>query len=195
LVSDLLRYFQLAAVLQIRRDPGRAESMIADACLHAGRFRTPADDAVGVLLEEGIGCKPTGLAAGLVSAWMVLCGPATESHTYLLLAPALVLGMVQSFNRWHPAWLRALVCAAFVLQLVNHTRISYLFHLKDQWIFSAQPISALLFLGYCFSWLLTDPFLPARPALNSEGQKSSSCSSSSSSSRNPDVQPQPNDTK
>jgi hypothetical protein len=63
-VSDLLRYFQLAAVLQIRRDPGRAESMIADACLHAGRFRTPADDAVGVLLEEGIGCKPTGLAAG-----------------------------------------------------------------------------------------------------------------------------------
>jgi hypothetical protein len=38
--------------------------MIADACLHAGRFRTPADDAVGVLLEEGIGCKPTGLAAG-----------------------------------------------------------------------------------------------------------------------------------
>src|ERR1700736_6367002 len=63
-VSDLLRYFQLAAVLQIRRDPGRAESMIADACLHAGRFRTPADDAVGVLLEEGIGCKLASLAAG-----------------------------------------------------------------------------------------------------------------------------------
>ena len=64
MVSDLLRYFQLAAVLQIRRDPGRAESMIADACLHAGRFRTPADDAVGVLLEEGIGGKLPGLAAG-----------------------------------------------------------------------------------------------------------------------------------
>jgi hypothetical protein len=127
----------------------------------------------------------------LVAAWMVLCGPATESHTYLLLAPALVLGLVQSFNRWHPAWLRALVCAAFVLQFVHHTRISYLFHLKDQWIFAAQPISALLFVGYCFSWLLTDPFLPARPALNSEGQKSSSCSSL----RNPDVPPQPDDTK
>jgi hypothetical protein len=100
----------------------------------------------------------------LVSAWMVLCGPATDSHTYLLLAPALVVGLVQSFNRSHPAWLRALVCAAFVLQLVHHTRISYLFHLKDQWIFSAQPISALLFLGYCFSWLLTDSFWLERPA-------------------------------
>jgi hypothetical protein len=31
--------------------------MIADARFDAGRFRPPADDAVGVLLEEGIGCK------------------------------------------------------------------------------------------------------------------------------------------
>lgn len=95
----------------------------------------------------------------LVSVWMVLCGPATESHTYLLLAPALILGLVQSFNARHPAWPRILVCTAFVLQFVNHnSRTSYLFHLKQQWVFSAQPISALLFLGYCFSWLLTDSF-------------------------------------
>ena len=30
MVGDLLRHFQLAAVLQIRRDTGRAESMIAN---------------------------------------------------------------------------------------------------------------------------------------------------------------------
>jgi hypothetical protein len=96
---------------------------------------------------------------------MVLCGPATESHTYLLLAPALVLGLVRSFNGRHPAWLRALVCAAFVLQLVNYNSgTSYLFHLKEPWIFSAQPISALLFLGYCLFWLLTDSFARSRPA-------------------------------
>jgi hypothetical protein len=59
-VSDLLGHFQLAAVLQIRRDAGRAESMIADARLDAGRFRPPADDAVGVLLGEGIGSKLAG---------------------------------------------------------------------------------------------------------------------------------------
>jgi hypothetical protein len=38
--------------------------MIADARLNAGRFRAPADDAVSVLLEEGIGCKLASLAAG-----------------------------------------------------------------------------------------------------------------------------------
>ena len=95
----------------------------------------------------------------LVSVWMVLCGPATESHTYLLLAPALVLGLVLSFNARYPFWARALVCTAFVLQFVNHnTRTSYLFHFKQLWIFSAQPISALLFLGYCLCWLITDSF-------------------------------------
>src|SRR5258708_33396735 len=64
MVGDLLCHFQLAAVFQIRRDAGRAESMIADPRFDACRFRAPADDAVGVLLEEGIGCKLSGLAAG-----------------------------------------------------------------------------------------------------------------------------------
>jgi hypothetical protein len=64
MVGDLLRDFEFAAVLQIRRDAGRAESMIANPRLDAGRFRAPADDAVGVLLEEGIGGKLAGLTAG-----------------------------------------------------------------------------------------------------------------------------------
>ena len=38
--------------------------MIANPRFDASRFRPPADDAVGVLLEEGIGCKLAGLAAG-----------------------------------------------------------------------------------------------------------------------------------
>src|SRR5258705_13088354 len=64
MVGDLLRHFQLAAVLQIGRDAGRPEGMIANPRFDAGRFRAPADDAMGVLLEEGIGCKLPGLAAG-----------------------------------------------------------------------------------------------------------------------------------
>src|SRR5258708_38801999 len=63
-VSDLLRDFEFAAVLQICRNAGRAESMIANPRFDAGRFGAPADDTVGVLLEEGIGCKLAGLAAG-----------------------------------------------------------------------------------------------------------------------------------
>jgi hypothetical protein len=54
MVGDLLRHFQLAAVLQIRRDAGRAEGMIANPRFDAGCFRPPADDAVGVLLKEGV---------------------------------------------------------------------------------------------------------------------------------------------
>jgi hypothetical protein len=42
MVSDLLRHFELATVLQIRRDPGRAEGMIANPHFDAGRFRAPA---------------------------------------------------------------------------------------------------------------------------------------------------------
>jgi hypothetical protein len=38
--------------------------MIANPRLDAGRFRAPADDTVGVLLEEGIAGQLAGLAAG-----------------------------------------------------------------------------------------------------------------------------------
>ena len=38
--------------------------MIANPRFDAGRVRAPADDAVGVLLEEGMGGKLAGLAAG-----------------------------------------------------------------------------------------------------------------------------------
>jgi hypothetical protein len=38
--------------------------MIANPRLDAGRFRAPADDTMGVLLEEGIGGKLATLAAG-----------------------------------------------------------------------------------------------------------------------------------
>ena|ERR1700722_7829574 len=64
MVGDLLRHFQLAAVLQIRRNAGRAEGMIANPRFDAGRLLPSADDAVGVLLKEGIGCKLPGLATG-----------------------------------------------------------------------------------------------------------------------------------
>jgi len=64
MVGDLLRHFQLATVLQIRRDAGRTEGMIANPRFDPGRFRPPADDAVDVLLKEGIGGKLASLAPG-----------------------------------------------------------------------------------------------------------------------------------
>jgi hypothetical protein len=94
----------------------------------------------------------------LVSIWMTLCGPATEAHTYLLMAPALVLALVKSLRDRQPLLLRALVSAAFLLQIVHTTRINYLLHNKQQWVFIPQPLSALLFLAYSLFWLLDDSF-------------------------------------
>ena len=98
----------------------------------------------------------------LVSIWMTLCGPATEAHTYLLMAPALVVALVKSFRNRQPMLLRAMVFGAFLFQLVHTTRISYLLHNKHKWVFIPQPLSALLFLAYCLLWLLNDSFWPEK---------------------------------
>jgi Glycosyltransferase family 87 len=92
----------------------------------------------------------------LASIWMTLCGPATESYTYVLLAAPTVLALVQSFNAGQPVWLRAWVSAAFSLQLLAVARASFLPHLKPFWALSIQPFSALVFLGYCLFWLFND---------------------------------------
>jgi hypothetical protein len=54
MVSDLLRHFQLTAVLQIDGDAGRTEGMIADPRLDTGRFRAPADDAVRKAIQDSL---------------------------------------------------------------------------------------------------------------------------------------------
>jgi hypothetical protein len=94
----------------------------------------------------------------LASVWMILCGPATESYTYLLLAPPTILALVQSFNAGQPVWLRVWVSAVSALELLAVTRASFLPHFKPFWALSFQPLSAVLFLGYCLFWLFNDSF-------------------------------------
>jgi Glycosyltransferase family 87 len=94
----------------------------------------------------------------LVSIWMTLCGPATEAHTYLLMAPALVMALVKSFHDRQPILLRLVISGAFFFQVVHTTRINYLLHNKHDWVFIPLPLSALLFLVYCLIWLLNDLF-------------------------------------
>jgi hypothetical protein len=91
MVGYVLGHFQLSAILQIRRDTSRAESMIADARFDAGRFRTPANDSVGVLLEDGIGRFSFALA-GFVASHR-LCGGRHGyiSGRYYACAPHVIL--------------------------------------------------------------------------------------------------------
>ena len=49
-IGHLLRHFELAAVPQVLRDPGRAKAVTADFGAHASIFGTPADHAVSVCL-------------------------------------------------------------------------------------------------------------------------------------------------
>ena len=98
----------------------------------------------------------------LVSIWMTLCGPATEAHTYLLMAPALVVALVKAFSDRQPMLLRTIVFGAFFFQLVHASRVHYLMHNKNEWVFIPQPLSALLFLVYCLFWLLDDSFWPRK---------------------------------
>ncbi len=105
----------------------------------------------------------------LASIWMTLCGPATESYTYILLAAPTILALVQSFSAYQPAWLRAWVVAAFALQLLAVMRSSFMPHCKTFLALSIQPLSALVFLGYCLFWLLNDSLWTPRRASSNLG--------------------------
>ena len=98
----------------------------------------------------------------LASIWMTLCGPATEAHTYLIMAPALVIASVKSFHDRQLLSLRVLASGAFLLQIVHTARVSYLIHTKQEWVFISQPLSAVLLLAYCLFWLLKDSFWTPR---------------------------------
>jgi Glycosyltransferase family 87 len=88
----------------------------------------------------------------LVSIWMTLCGPATEAHTYLLMAPALVLALVKSIRDPQSVLLRTMAISACFLQVLHSTRIDHFFHNKHELVFIPLPLSALLFLVYCLLW-------------------------------------------
>jgi glycosyl transferase family 87 len=92
----------------------------------------------------------------LVSIWMTLCGPATESYTYMILAPAIILALVQSFDARQPTALRTLVLVAFIFQLLAVTRASFMPHFKPFLALSIQPVSALVFLIYTLLWVFND---------------------------------------
>ena len=88
------------------------------------------------------------IVLSLGSCWMLLCGPASESATYVVLAPAVVLGLMDAFGRPIPVVLRGLVVGAYGLMVTALAMNSFL-HLPKipatKWV---QPMAAVLFTIY-----------------------------------------------
>lgn len=91
---------------------------------------------------------------GFVCVWMTLCGPATELQTYVLLAPAVVLTLIEACLSSRPLWLRIGLLVVYLLMLLAVARTSFLPSQKGLWILTIQPIAAIVFLVCCLVWFL-----------------------------------------
>ena len=114
-------------------------ALIAAVCLF-GRLRQWPENRLLIALYT------------LVSCWMLLLGPATESATYILLAPAMVLALIQAFEQKLPLGLRAMAVASLVVLLIALSINSFTKHREYYWMV-VQPIGALIFTGFAVIWL------------------------------------------
>lgn len=118
---------------------------IAGFCLF-GKWRNwPQDRLLGGLFA-------------FVSIWMVLLGPSTESFTYLLLAPAVAIGVTECFALRYGTGLRALAVLSWVLLMLAVVRVGFVPHMRSGMLLALQPIGALVFLGFALKRYL-DPEL------------------------------------
>jgi alpha-1,2-mannosyltransferase len=96
-------------------------------------------------------------ALALTCTWMLILGPASESCTYILLAPVLAASLVKALNESGGSWRRHLLyasCAFFLVAVCLGTLPgAALWH---SW--GLHPIGGLLYMAY----LLTEP----RPRLD-----------------------------
>jgi Glycosyltransferase family 87 len=90
----------------------------------------------------------------LLCIWMTLCGPATELQTYVLLAPAIVLTVVNAVFASQPLWLRIGMLLVYLLMVLAVARTSFLPSQKGLWILTIQPVAAILFLVCCLGLFL-----------------------------------------
>ena len=93
----------------------------------------------------------------LVCAWMVLFGPATEAASYILIGPALIYGLFQSYRIQAAAWIRAGMTVSYLGLLLAEISDSWL-RLKGQMVYARafQPAVATIFLATLIAWLAAD---------------------------------------
>lgn len=114
---------------------------VALVCV-AGRWRGwPLDRVLAVLLS-------------LVTAWMLLCGPSTESATYILLGPPIALALAQAFAKPFSIPLRTGIAVCYAFMLFALASNSFFHWKKNAYNMSVQPAGALLFVACTAAFVL-----------------------------------------
>ncbi len=86
----------------------------------------------------------------LAVSWMLLLGPSAESATYVLLAPVIILTLVNAWGEAAPRWWRAALLASLGLLLLALGLNSFTRANRAPSAMTIQPLAALLFtLGFC----------------------------------------------
>ena len=103
-------------------------------------------------------------AFSLGCVWMLLCGPATESVTYIMLAPALIFALLQACATRVPWPRRSLLLLSFAILIAALTVNAFVRLKKSPLTMSPQPLSALVFAGYAVMQAARPSGAGARPA-------------------------------
>jgi hypothetical protein len=103
------------------------------------------------------------LLLGLGCGWMTVFGSATESCTYILLAPPLAWGLLEAWG-WHrPLWLRGGLVASYGLFAVASAVVWFSGIGRPVHALGVQPLAGLLYLGCLLVWELAE-ILQRQPA-------------------------------
>lgn len=114
---------------------GVAGAAIAAFCLW-GRLRGwPAERLYGGLFA-------------FVCAWMVLLGPASEWLTYLLVAPAVALAVVEVIGHPFSRWTRVAALTAYAILLLAVLRVGFIPKVQTAWLLALQPLGALCYVFF-----------------------------------------------
>ena len=92
----------------------------------------------------------------LVCCWMLLLGPATESSTYILLAPAVSFAAAEAFSRPFPRWMCALITTVLTILIGGAAFIAFAGRRRDLWSMSIQQIGTVLFVVFAVAWVFKD---------------------------------------
>jgi hypothetical protein len=94
---------------------------------------------------------------------MILFGPSTESATYIILAPAVVYGLIAATDSNAPGWMRVGMWATNGLLVLGAVKNAWLSSQDlSIYAYALQPLGALIFVVTAVAWLSKDSLWQAK---------------------------------